>query len=307
MARRKKRKPAKKREAKRSVDVDILATGKLEEELPPPGSMEGVFKRGQKVKIHPAAKQIVAATGVIDPEATFTIISIIPREQNKRADAEAAALGGTPYGNFVLEVDMLLPAGLPNPINSKRPTSRRPGSIDPTPYIEDWRFRVETDVDVFGVDKEGHKTKGWYRTFSWRKHGIFVLKVCLYRSSAMYADMEGELVLAAADPDAMRRGMNALVDAIREQPGTHVLVESLKPVGMYDGERDGPFTEGGRLEANPAVVPIGSSVYVNMGKRGYARVIGHPAPGKLRVRHLFDGKERTVRTQDVSVIEGPPS
>lgn len=97
-------------------EVSVLAGREVEQQLPPQGTMDGVFRVGSKVRIHPAAIELLRASGLpADPTATLKIVEIIPREQNRKADAEAAVVSGHGFRRMMIEVDMLVPAGLRNP------------------------------------------------------------------------------------------------------------------------------------------------------------------------------------------------
>lgn len=145
---------------------DYISRGKNPDaDLPPTGAMEGAFKPGQKVKLHPEARAMLAALGHRDPDRVFTILEIVPRWMNQQADAEAAVLEDSSKVKLTIETDFLLPATAPNP-----------------------------------------------------------------------------------------------------------------------------------------AIPVGSMVWVNVGKQGYARVVGHPEPGTLQVQYLSNGKVKAVRTAAVSVI-----
>jgi hypothetical protein len=116
MARRKKRGERQrwKPKARRAGTHAFVYPTTEEEEaaLPPPGGFAGKYKRGDKVRFHPAAKAMLAASPIpIDVNAVMTIERIVPREENVQADAEAAMLKLPSGMTTVAETDLLLPVG----------------------------------------------------------------------------------------------------------------------------------------------------------------------------------------------------
>jgi hypothetical protein len=83
-------------------------------ELPAVGSMQGFYRRGSKVRFHPAVKPKIREMG-LDPDVTMKVLEIIPRDQNQMADAEAAVVKGHGFKKQTVEVSMLVPAGAKNP------------------------------------------------------------------------------------------------------------------------------------------------------------------------------------------------
>lgn len=91
----------------------VYPTSEEEEQaLPPTGAMAGKYKRGDKVRFHPTAKAMLAASPIpIDVDAVMTIERIIPAEENVQADAEAAMLKLPSGITTTAETDLLLPVG----------------------------------------------------------------------------------------------------------------------------------------------------------------------------------------------------
>jgi len=102
-----------------------------------------------------------------------------------------------------------------------------------SPHRSRWNFRVECVADV-----------GAFMQLDFHSFRVSLLEFTMARPLEHLPDMTCSVLLQAADADAFRKGMLRMLEALRGgRQDLHVLIETLKPVNEYNGERDGPFAD----------------------------------------------------------------